>query len=252
MRSTYFDKNIEYQIEVVGETWDQGEILNGKLQIINRSNNSIKLESANIVISHGLNKAIKEKNTSLWEIEENLVLAKNILLQSNKYEIFNWSIKLRTDCPITDKFGGLFLLFGGEEVLSKGGRLDLNIKTHPLLKNFLQTFTTQFRFLEKYKKRKNNWTEIKLIPPESKEFPNLESVTCLVKFFEEKLELNYIFKMKGLGRSGNQMKITKKNREIVQIIEKENYLLPGGFPNRKCFRENIDQALNIARPEVIF
>jgi hypothetical protein len=48
------------------------------------------------------------------------------------------------------------------------------------------------------------------------------------------------------------MTVTKKNRELEQSIPPEKYLQPGGFPNRACFRENIDQALNIARPEVIF
>jgi hypothetical protein len=48
------------------------------------------------------------------------------------------------------------------------------------------------------------------------------------------------------------MTVTKKKRELEQSIPPENYLLPGGFPNRACFRENINQALNIAKPEVIF
>ena len=252
MRSTFFEKHIEYQINVDGENWNQGEVISGTLQIINKCDHSITITSAKIVLAHGIKKAIKEKNESAWEVQENLDLAKDISLQTNKIETFKWSFKLTTNCPITDKMGGLFLLFGGGEVLSTGGRLDLNIKLHPLLQNFLQTFTTQFRFLEKYQKRKSDWTEIKLIPPESREFPNLENVLCLLRIHKEKIELNYIFKMKGLGRSGNQMKITKKKREIVQTIEKEDYLQPGGFPNRTCFRENIDQALDEARPEVIF
>jgi len=49
-----------------------------------------------------------------------------------------------------------------------------------------------------------------------------------------------------------EMTVTKKDRELEQSIPPEKYLQPGGFPNRACFRENIDQALNIARPEVIF
>ena len=252
MKSTFFENNIEYQIEVNGENWNQGEIINGELKIINRDNKELLLESAKIVLAHGLKKAIKEKNESVWEVQENLVLAEDIYLPPNKIETFKWSFKLKTDCPITDKMGSLYLLFGGREVLSRGGRLNLNIKLHTFLQNFLQTFTTQFRFLEKYQKRKNDWTEIKLIPPESREFPNLENLSCLLRIHKEKIEVNYLFKMKGLGRSGNQMKITKKNREIFQAIEKEDYLQPGGFPNRICFRENIDKALNIARPEVIF
>ena len=248
MKSTFFEKNIEYQLEVNGENWNQGEIISGQLQIINRDQKALQIESVEIVLAHGLKKNLKEKNKLVWEIQENLTLTKDFLLPTNQSETFEWSFKLKTNCPITDKMGGLYLLFGGQEILSSGGRLDLNIKLHPLL----QTFTTQFRFLEKFQKRKNDWTEIKLIPPESREFPNLDYVSCLLRIYKEKLEVNYLFKMKGLGRSGNQMKITKKNRDIFQTIEKENYLQAGGFPNRACFRENIDQALKIARPEVIF
>jgi len=252
MKSTFFEKNIEYQLEVNGENWNQGEIISGQLHIINRDQKALQIESVDIILAHGLKKNLKEKSKLAWEIQEKLTLTKDLLLPTNQSETFKWSFKLNTNCPITDKMGGLYLLFGGREVLSLGGRLDLNIKLHPLLQNFLQTFTTQFRFLEKFQKRKNDWTEIKLIPPESREFPNLDYVSCLLRIHKEKLEVNYLFKIKGLGRSGNQMKITKKNRDIFQTIEKENYLQAGGFPNRTCFRENIDQALKIARPEVIF
>ena len=90
------------------------------------------------------------------------------------------------------------------------------------------------------------------MPPESKEYPNLDFVRCLLRISQEQLEAHYLFKMSGLGRSGEKMTVTKKNRELIQKIPPENYLQPGGFPNRACFRENINEALNIARPEVIF
>ena len=48
------------------------------------------------------------------------------------------------------------------------------------------------------------------------------------------------------------MTVTKKTRDLKQKIPPEKYLQPGGFPNRACFRENINEALKIARPEVIF
>ena len=54
------------------------------------------------------------------------------------------------------------------------------------------------------------------------------------------------------GAQVKKMTVTKKNRELKQKIPPENYLQPGGFPNRTCFRENINEALKIARPEVIF
>ena len=251
MRSTFFQQTIEFKIEVEGETWNQGDVINGELKIRNLGNETVFLNAIHLILAHGLKKAIKEKSDIAWETSEKLILNKDISLPSNKEELFKWSINLKTDCPITDKLGGLFLLFGGDDVMSVGGRLDLQVNLHPILQNFLQTFTTQFRFLEKYQKRKFDWTEVKLIPPESREFPNMESVSCLLRVCDERLEVNYSFKMQGLGRSGEQMKVTKRKREFKQTILKKNYLQHGGFPNRSCFKENINQALNIARPDVI-
>ena len=252
MRSTFFQQPLEHQIEVEGETWDQGGVIKGKLRIRNMSSETVTVKTVQVILAHGLNKAIKDKGDVAWEVQEKLVTAQDISLPPGGDQKQEWSFILPTDCPITDKQGGLFLLFGGEEVLSKGGRLDLQIKLHPILQNFLQTFTTQFRFLEKYKKRKAELTEIKLIPPESREFPNLDYVYCYLRIHDGQLKVRYSFKMSGLGRTGEKMTVTKKKRELEQSIPPENYLLPGGFPNRACFRENINQALNIAKPEVIF
>ena len=187
-----------------------------------------------------------------WEVLEKQVVAQDIALQAGSELTFGWNFNLSTDCPITDKQGGLYLLFGGDEALTEGGRLNLQINLHPILQNYLQTFTTQFRFLEKYQKRKSELTEVKLIPPDSREYPNMDYVLCFLRIHDEQLEAHYRFKMSGLGRTGVKMTVTKKNRELEQSIPPEKYLQPGGFPNRACFRENIDQALNIARPEVIF
>ena len=231
---------------------NQGEIISGQLQIINRYKKAFQLESVDIVLAHGLKKTFKEGTGVPWEVIETQVAAQDIELQAESELTFSWNFNLSTDCQITDKQGGLYLLFGGDEALTEGGRLNLQINLHPILQNYLQTFTTQFRFLEKYQKRKSEWTEVKLIPPDSREYPNMDYVLCFLRIHDEQLEAHYRFKMSGLGRTGEKMTVTKKNRELEQSIPPEKYLQPGGFPNRACFRENIDQALNIARPEVIF
>tara|TARA_B100000579_G_C22835274_1_gene858346 strand:+ start:341 stop:1099 length:759 start_codon:yes stop_codon:yes gene_type:complete len=252
MRSTFFQQPLQYQIEIDGENWDQGEKIKGKLLVRNLSSETVVVNDTQVILAYGLKKTIREGNESPWEILEKQILKKNISLTAGNEKSFEWMFKLTTDCPITDKQGGMYLLFGGEDILYKGGRLDLTIGLHPILQNFLQTFTTQFFFLQKYQKRKTEWTEVKLLPPESKEFPNLDFVRCLLRISQEHLEAHYLFKMSGLGRSGEKMTVTKKNRELIQKIPPEKYLQSGGFPNRACFRENINEALKIARPEVIF
>jgi len=252
MRSVYIQQPLEYQIEVEGESWNQGEVVKGQIRIRNMSSKTVAVKTSQIILAHGLKKAFKEGTMVPWEVLEKQVVAQDIALQAGSELTFGWNFNLSTDCPITDKQGGLYLLFGGDEALTEGGRLNLQINLHPILQNYLQTFTTQFRFLEKYQKRKSEWTEVKLIPPDSREYPNMDYVLCFLRIHDEQLEAHYRFKMSGLGRTGEKMTVTKKNREIEQSIPQGKYLQPGGFPNRACFRENIDQALNIARPEVIF
>jgi len=252
MRSVYIQQPLEYQIDVEGESWNQGEVVKGQLRIRNMSSKTVAVKTSQIILAHGLKKAFKEGTMVPWEVLEKQVVAQDIALQAGSELTFGWNFNLSTDCPITDKQGGLYLLFGGDEALTEGGRLNLQINLHPILQNYLQTFTTQFRFLEKYQKRKSELTEVKLIPPDSREYPNMDYVLCFLRIHDEQLEAHYRFKMSGLGRTGEKMTVTKKNREIEQSIPQGKYLQPGGFPNRACFRENIDQALNIARPEVIF
>ena len=252
MRSVYFQQPLEHQIEVEGESWNQGEVVKGQLRIRNMSSKTVAVKTSQIILAHGLKKVFKEGTMVPWEVLEKQVVAQDIALQAGSELTFGWNFNLSTDCPITDKQGGLYLLFGGDEALTEGGRLNLQINLHPILQNYLQTFTTQFRFLEKYQKRKSELTEVKLIPPDSREYPNMDYVLCFLRIHDEQLEAHYRFKMSGLGRTGEKMTVTKKNREIEQSIPQGKYLQPGGFPNRACFRENIDQALNIARPEVIF
>ena len=252
MRSTFFQQPLQHQIEIDGEHWDQGEEIKGKLTIRNMSSETVVVNTSQVILAYGLKKSIKEGNESPWEVLEKQVMTQNISVPAGGEQSFEWIFQLATDCPITDKHGGLYLLFGGEDTLSVGGKLDVPVNLHPILQNFLQTFTTQFFFLEKYQKRKLEWTEVKLIPPDSREYPNMDYVLCFLRIHDEQLEAHYRFKMSGLGRTGEKMTVTKKNRELEQSIPPEKYLQPGGFPNRACFRENIDQALNIARPEVIF
>ena len=252
MRSIFYKQPLQYQIEIDGENWTQGEKIKGKLTVLNMISETVFVKDSQVIIAYGLKKDIKAGNESPWEVFEKQVLTKNISLHAGAEQSYEWSFQLETDCPITEKHGGIYLLFGGEDTLSEGGRLDLPIRLHPILQNFLQTFTTQFFFLEKYQKQKSDWTEVKLIPPDSKEFPNLDFVRCLLRISQEHLEAHYLFKMSGLGRSGEKITVTKKNRELKQKIPPENYLQSGGFPNRACFRENINEALKIARPEVIF
>ena len=64
--------------------------------------------------------------------------------------------------------------------------------------------------------------------------------------------MRHFFKVKVFRREEDFVKIRRKTRELEQSLTPEDYLQPGGFPNRNCFRERIDEALGTVRASVLF
>ena len=100
MRSTFFQQPLEHQIEVEGETWDQGGVIKGKLRIRNMSSEAVSVKTAQVVLAHGLIKSIKEKTDVGWEVQERLIMAQDVSLPSGGEQIHEWSFSLPTDRPI--------------------------------------------------------------------------------------------------------------------------------------------------------
>jgi hypothetical protein len=253
MRSTFFDRPIEYQLLCSQEEWLQGDPVNGVLTMRNLHKEVADITVAQVLLAYGNFRRVKANEPDCWEVLRREKLTENMQLEGHQSAELEWKFRLPTDAPITDKSGSLFLLFGGADTLTRGGRLDVRTNLIEVLQSFLQTFVTQFHFLQKYTKHKDGWTEVKLEPPTaSREFPNLEHVLCYLRLLDDRLELRYKCKIKTLKRDGETMKVRGKNLEISQNLTRDEYLQGSGFPNRNKFREVIDEALNAARPSVIF
>ena len=250
MRSVFFQNPLEYQIQTENEEWNQGDSIQGRLRVRNISAEQVSPVVSKVVVAYAVRKELKSGDAQTWKVllEKQPISAESLLPQAEINS--EWELKLSNDCPITDKSASPFLLFGGENVMEEGGRIDLRVELHPLLQSFLQTFTTQYKFLEKYRKSREDYTEVKLVPPDSKEFPNLEQILCLLRIHDEQLESIFRFRMKGFSRDGESMKVVKKKREFEIQMKPDEYLLPGGFPNRNLFREKISEALDVARQRV--
>ncbi len=110
MRSVYFQQPLEHQIEVEGESWNQGEVVKGQLRIRNMSSKTVAVKTSQIILAHGLNKAFKEGTGVPWEVLGKQVAAQDIALQAGSEITSGWNFNLSTDCQITDKQGGLLSL----------------------------------------------------------------------------------------------------------------------------------------------
>ena len=252
MKGFFFQRPVEFHLFAEGEEWVQGDQIHGTLRVKNLENDSVNLEMLQVGLAYGVFKKIKAKDTDAWSKIQTQVLAQNITVSPQEEQHYRWVLDLAADYPITDNIGSLFLFYGDQNLYSQG-RIDVRMKLFPFLQSFLQTFETQFRFQKKYEKSKLEFTEVKLIPPDSREFPTLDHILCLLRIHEGMMEVHYNFKMKSLGRNVEQdkMEVIRKKREHQQKFTETQYA-QGGFPNRECYRQAIQEALEVAKPEALF
>ena len=245
MRSVSFQRPLEYQLVTETEEWTQGDFIRGTLRIANNGGESTPPQVAHVILAHALKKDLKAGDAN-WQVFERVEMEVPAL-SAQEAHIGEWELHLPSESPITDKSGALHLVFGNDEALETGGRIDLQVTLHPILQSFLQTFTTQFKFLEKYQKSVEGWTEVKLVPPDSREYPQLDELLLQFRILQERLEIRYGFRVRSLKREGESMKVRRKKKEVEQALDSTEYLLPGGFPNRNLLRESIDAALEEVR-----
>jgi len=75
MKGTFFNKSLEFKLNVNGESWFQGDTISGTLWVKNHSNLEIKLSELSVFIAYGSTKKVqaKDKNafTNLTALELN-------------------------------------------------------------------------------------------------------------------------------------------------------------------------------------
>lgn len=252
MKGFFFQRPIEFHLETSENEWTQGSTIQGKLRIKNSGNEAVEIPNIHVGVIYGIFKKIKAKEEDAWGEATEQILEPSLQLGAQEEKSFQWEYPLASNCPITDKNGGLFLVYGSQ-ASDERGRIDLKVHLHTMLQSFIQTFETQFRFQKKYEKFKDDCTEIKFVPPDSKNFPTLDHLLCFLKIQNNTMEILYRFKMKSLGKASGEdiVKVRNKKKEIQQSYTAEQYER-GGFPNRDCFRQAISEALEEAQPKVLF
>lgn len=251
MKGTLFQDPIEFQLRTKQDEMEQGDAVDAELTVINRGNSSILFENIKIDLAYGVFKTIKKKEENPWKIIASKTFEENINIDEQEKKSYFWSLNLPEGCPITDKIGSLFFLYGGGHKNFEPTFLDLKVTLNPLLKSFLQTFETQFKFVRRYEKNNKDFVEVKLISPSSKEYPTLDHLLCRLRILDGVMQINYIFKTKGFStREAGPIKVVNKKREYKQEFSAGEYLSAGGFPNRQCFNKAVNEALDIIKSKI--
>ena len=211
MKGLFFQKPLEFHIQVEGESWSQGQTIKGKLTIKNHAPESQIAGPLGVHLAVGDLKKVKNKTPG------GLKISKSFDVHPTQSEV-SWEFPTDLNCQVTDSRFSYFLVYGVGADPDQMGALELKFKPIPLVLEFVESFKTHQRFVQKSIKFSKGQVDIKLIPPDSKAFSKLESVTISFSSTSEELQVEYDFALKKVEATAMNLEVTKVSKTLEQTL----------------------------------
>ena len=151
MKGTFFSKPLEWNIETVGESWQQGEILKGTLKVKNHGSEAMDLTGTGVGLAFADIKKVQTRAEGAIKPEATESLeGKN--LDPGSEVTLDFSFPLSSNGPVTDKKSSYYLSFGKNFI---EGQLQLKIEPKALYSKIVGLLDTFYRFkMKEYKTSK--------------------------------------------------------------------------------------------------
>jgi hypothetical protein len=240
MRGTFFHSPFEWQIEVTGESWNQGDSIKGSLKLKNSSQNTEKISGEIIKIGYGEIKKVQQRDFSAIKVENFFKIEEPQKINPSEERSFHFDFKLPDNCGITDSKSSFYLTCGpnGTESL-----LQLNIQAHKYFSEFTKLIETFHRFKLKSLKFSKGLIEYKMIPPASKEYAQVDSLTLNLNINESIIKATFNFQLKKIDTLSVTTKIKKEAKVIELVLDPKDYLMG---------RDMLDQDKILKQYETVF
>jgi hypothetical protein len=250
MKGTFFQRPLEFNILIDGETWNQGDSVQGTLTIKNHGSSPALVNDLRVDLAHGDLKKVRQKSPEAFKSMTTATYKAEVAPQSSTS--FDWKFETDRNCPITDNSGSLFILYGKGTALDQLGHLELAIQPYWIIQEFLKTINIQYRFVVKTQKATKGWVEVKLAPPDSQLFVTVEHLILSFRFNGETLEVKYLFNVKAIEATASSFDVKKKKKECVQTFEPSQYLTSFKRFNHEHIEQAIKSALELVQAKVLY
>jgi sporulation-control protein spo0M len=247
MKGLHFARPFEYRLETAQENILQGQAIAGTLTVVNRDATGQGPLDLEIALAYGEFKEVKGSGAQAFSFSERLVLARSLRIGPGQSHQASWQFKLALDCPVTSRYGSLFLLYGGDLSTPGGwGRIDLPVGLAPPLQVLVALIENSFAFIEKGRRHTEGYTELKLKPPAS--YAALEELLLAVRLNAEGLALRFRGKVKGLAR-GAAGGVRSRWVDHERVLPLEQVLVKEGQPDRQLLRSTFEDAIREITPD---
>ncbi|MBI3558664.1 MAG: hypothetical protein HY074_20545 [Deltaproteobacteria bacterium] len=244
MKGTIFQRPLEFNLQVEGETWSQGDAVKGTLVVKNHGPEAASLAQMGVHLAMGKQSKVRQRQAGAFKIQESVFMDAGGRVEPGSQASLDWKFQTDRNCPITDNLNSLFLLYGCGNTPEQLGALELNVHAYSLIQEYLKTLNIQFRFILKTTKASQGRVEAKFTPPSSQGFASIDHVLVYFRFEGEELHVSYVFQVKKLEVTAASFGVDKKKKEFTQQLAPALYLTSSGRVNHEGLEASIKEALS--------
>lgn len=242
MKGVFIQSGFEVRLDVHKDAIRQGDILPCTLSVKNRNPSPREIPGLRLELAAGVAKKVKEKSKEAFET---VAVGSNpgpSMLAQNEERKLEHTFPLDINCPITDKTGALYILYGlaDSETL---GELMLTVEPHTYIEQILGILQSSFQFILKGVKASHGTVQAKLTPPSAKRFSMVDDLYLSFRFDGEILELRFLFKVKKFAGTGVKVSFKKGEEEVIERLEPSAYLLTSTHVNHQYIEDRVEEAV---------
>lgn len=252
MKSSFFQKPLEFSLETCGESWSQGDLLKGSLTIKNHGNEEVDLSLVGVTLALTDARKFKAKNIKAFKIDRQIPFPKETKLAASGEETLEWEFLLDSDCPITEKSSALHVYCGEQDNLFGGGQLELQINPIQTLTKYIEIFENFYRFKSKSMKNKGGFIEVVYKCPGGRDLDQIEKLTQRLRIIKGNLEVNWDFKINRLSYDTGSVIENLEDQSYQQSLLPKQYKMFGDSPNQDGIISSIDEVIDQAKKKNIF
>lgn len=252
MKGMYFQKPLQLNLLVNGESWHQGDPVAGSLTVKNLGPDDVPSSEVRVHLAYGELKKVRQKSPDAYEVLTSVPMEKGGKIAPGQEATLAWRFETDRNTPITDASRSLFVLYGRGGSPIELGSLQLTVDPTPVVQEFLSSLQTEHRFVLKSRKFLRGATEVKLAPPDSRELASVEHLTLAFRFEGEDLRVGYEFRVRKIEAGAATFDVAKQKKTLEQVFKPEEYRTPTGRFNHERIEGAIKAALSTVAAKIVF
>jgi hypothetical protein len=248
MKGTFFNKPLEWNIETIGESWQQGHTLKGVLSVKNHGTEIVRLEESGVGLALAEIKKIQTRSPEALKLEKTKVF-NAFELPPGSISKIDFSFELGANASVTDKKASYYLGYGRNFSESL---LQVKVEPKSLYAKIVGLLDTFYRFKLKEFRASKSGVEYKLLPPTARDMANIDSLLLTFRMEEETLMLTFDFQVKKLDTSGISTKINKDRLSFSRALMPKDYSLGKDMIHQDSLLKTLEGAIGEAKMKAVF